>query len=457
MSVSATDKYGPLGALDSTLEVAIGGYGTVGLQVSGTWVGTITFEGTVDRGTWQTLSVTLTNSSTRVTTTTGNGIWVGSVAGLLAVRLRMSSYVSGTAQAKILGVGTGGGSSGGGGGTGSDVNLIEVGGSSIALGQAAMAAAIPVVVASDQTPIPVAGSFSSSAVGPTGDPVPADADFIGFQEPGGDLEGFQLESFDYDTGAGTQNQTAIGLVTPASGGPTPVLGGHGTAAGALRVELPTDGTGIIATVGAVTAITNALPAGTNAIGKLAANSGVDIGDVDVTSVIPGTGATNLGKAEDGGHTSGDVGVFALGVRNDTPNAALTNADADYSQISTTKTGAVQIQYSAEDFAVLGSNFVNKPFNLTGAQTDTIIWSPAAGKRWYVTSFYYCVSAAATVTFEDDTSGGDVFMGIGGEHAANSGAACASLRTPLFSTEDAADLLLTTSAGNIRGFVSGYEI
>ena len=30
----------------------------------------------------------------------------------------------------------------------------------------------------------------------------------------------------------------------------------------------------------------ALPAGTNAIGKLAANSGVDIGDVDVTSVIP---------------------------------------------------------------------------------------------------------------------------------------------------------------------------
>lgn len=39
----------------------------------------------------------------------------------------------------------------------------------------------------------------------------------------------------------------------------------------------------VGTVSAVTAITNALPAGTNAIGKLAANSGVDIGDVDVTS------------------------------------------------------------------------------------------------------------------------------------------------------------------------------
>jgi len=40
----------------------------------------------------------------------------------------------------------------------------------------------------------------------------------------------------------------------------------------------------VTTVGAVTAITNALPAGANAIGKLAANSGVDIGDVDVLTV-----------------------------------------------------------------------------------------------------------------------------------------------------------------------------
>ena len=35
-------------------------------------------------------------------------------------------------------------------------------------------------------------------------------------------------------------------------------------------------------------IASALPAGTNAIGKLSANSGVDIGDVDVTSIAAGT-------------------------------------------------------------------------------------------------------------------------------------------------------------------------
>jgi hypothetical protein len=83
--------------------------------------------------------------------------------------------------------------------------------------------------------------------------------------------------------------------------------GSGTATGALRVELPTNGTGVIATVGAVTAITNALPAGTNAIGKLAANSGVDIGDVDVTSIGAGTNAIgNVGLI---GRTSGGLTIF----------------------------------------------------------------------------------------------------------------------------------------------------
>ncbi len=54
-----------------------------------------------------------------------------------------------------------------------------------------------------------------------------------------------------------------------------------------------------------------------------AQPGVDIGDVDVLSIIPGVGATNLGKAESAAHTSADVGVMSLGVRVDaeTPLAA----------------------------------------------------------------------------------------------------------------------------------------
>ncbi len=36
--------------------------------------------------------------------------------------------------------------------------------------------------------------------------------------------------------------------------------------------------------------------------------------VNVTKLVPGTGATNIGKVEDGAHTTGDVGVMALAVR-----------------------------------------------------------------------------------------------------------------------------------------------
>lgn len=85
---------------------------------------------------------------------------------------------------------------------------------------------------------------------------------------------------------------------------------------------------------------HSLAAGTNAIGKLAANSGVDIGDVDVTSVAPGTGATNLGKAEDAGHSSGDVGVMALAVRKDTL-AALATTDGDYIPLITDSLGRLR--------------------------------------------------------------------------------------------------------------------
>ena len=85
----------------------------------------------------------------------------------------------------------------------------------------------------------------------------------------------------------------------------------------------------------------ALPAGTNAIGKLASNSGVDIGDVDILSLIPGVGATNLGKAEDAVHSSGDVGVMSLAVRNDTL-AALAGADGDYAPIQVDDRGSIYV-------------------------------------------------------------------------------------------------------------------
>ena len=84
-----------------------------------------------------------------------------------------------------------------------------------------------------------------------------------------------------------------------------------------------------------------LATGSAAIGKLTANSGIDIGDVDVTSIISGVGATNLGKAEDAAHTSGDVGVMSLAVRFDA-GGALAGTDLDYAPLQVDANGALRV-------------------------------------------------------------------------------------------------------------------
>lgn len=47
----------------------------------------------------------------------------------------------------------------------------------------------------------------------------------------------------------------------------------------------------------------------------------------VTAIVPGTGATNLGKAEDAAHASSDAGVASLFVKQDTLSSSA--ADGDY--------------------------------------------------------------------------------------------------------------------------------
>ena len=96
-----------------------------------------------------------------------------------------------------------------------------------------------------------------------------------------------------------------------------------------------------------------LPAGTNAIGKLAANTGVDIGDVDVTSVIPGTGATSLGKAVDAVAGATDTGLAMVAVRDDALGA-LTPVEGDYVSLRTDANGALWTHDDALDVALAGS-------------------------------------------------------------------------------------------------------
>lgn len=259
--------------------------------------------------------------------------------------------------------------------------------------------------------------------------------------------------------------------------------GTGTEAAALRVTIASDSTGVLSVDdngGSLTVdgtVTANLAAGTNNIGDVdilsiaAGDNNIgnvdvvtlpalpagtnNIGDIDVLSIIPGTGATNLGKAEDAAHTSGDVGVLNLGVRVDTPNVALSSTDADYSPLVTNKLGSLRVAVQEDDLATAATKHVKKYYTNAGAVTDGIIWSPAAGTRWFITDIFINVSAAATVTLEDDLAGGDSPIWKA-ELAANSGWSH-SFNTPWFSGEDAADLIITTTAGNVYVTVVGYEI
>lgn len=71
-----------------------------------------------------------------------------------------------------------------------------------------------------------------------------------------------------------------------------------------------------------------------------------------TTLTPGTSATNLGKAEDAVHTSGDVGVMALGVRNDA-QTVLTSNDGDYSPIATDASGNIRVVMPQHNVTISG--------------------------------------------------------------------------------------------------------
>lgn len=145
---------------------------------------------------------------------------------------------------------------------------------------------------------------------------------------------------------------------------TVIRAGGGAEANALRVTLANDSTGLISVDdnnGSLTIdnaaltelalaidtevqvdVVGSLPAGSNAIGKLAANSGVDIGDVDVTSISAGT--NNIGSmmpyAQPSSYISGVttditdttatsvIAAQGAGVKIYVTSIMVTNGDAD---------------------------------------------------------------------------------------------------------------------------------
>jgi len=119
--------------------------------------------------------------------------------------------------------------------------------------------------------------------------------------------------------------------------------GAGLEATAIRVTLPTDGTGVVK-----------LGAGTAGIGKLTANSGVDIGDVDILSIAAGD--NNIGNVDIVTLPALIAGTALIG------KVGIDQATANANEV-VTKTGSVTAAtLGAETTKVIGT------INIAAAQT-----------------------------------------------------------------------------------------
>lgn len=281
-------------------------------------------------------------------------------------------------------------------------------GNNIVLGQATMSNSLPVAIASNQSDIPVdselppaasladatsnptapaVGSFGHAFNGTTWDRVRSlgdNSDAIATGTTGHVATMSQLLGFNGTTWDRLRSDTTNGLDVDVTRLPALVAGS--AIIGKVGIDQTTPGT----TNGVQ--INAALPAGTNAIGKLAANDGVDIGDVTINNAagasavniqdggnsitVDGTvtasiaaGATTIAKAEDSASADADVGVPAMAVRKATP-ANTSGTDGDYEML---QMSAGRLWTSATIDAALpaGTNAIGKLASNSGVTIGAV--------------------------------------------------------------------------------------
>ena len=206
---------------------------------------------------------------------------------------------------------------------------------------------------------------------------------------------------------------------------------------------------------AVSVVSNSNPLPiSDAGGAITVDGTVAVTNSDITSVKTATELLDDTVFVDDADWTADTSKHLL-VGGVTQVATTANTDGDVTPLTTNAFRELRTAIPESDLATAGTSHVKKYYTNAGAVTDGIIWSPAAGKRWYVTDLIINVSAACTVTLEDDKAGGDEAV-MKFELAANSGVSH-NFTTPWYSGEDAADLIITTTAGNVYVTVCGYEL
>lgn len=257
-------------------------------------------------------------------------------------------------------------------------------------GQAAMSASEPVVIASDQSTLPI-NRVDTTASGniTTQNLVPAGVATANSAVEATSTNGFTsaiVQTTGTYTGALSLQGTVDGSVWVTFGAAgtfyninTGIFNGTIPSAATSIYQVNITGmqkirvTGLSAMSGTAVvsirltsaqssgALNASLPSGSNVIGA-------------ITTIVPATGATNLGKAEDAGHTTGDVGVMSLGVRADAGASgnptALAGTSLDYIPLATDANNRL---YSNDAGAIAhdtADNSANNPVKVGGQARTT---------------------------------------------------------------------------------------
>jgi hypothetical protein len=295
------------------------GAGTLGLQVTGTFTGTIVVECSIDNSNYQAIRITPTNSTTAATSLTSTGVWTGAVAGCRRIRARSTAWTSGTATVVLLGTTTGGGASSG-----------------------------------------AAGGGANAAASATGSTVPADASYTGINV-GGNLIGVTGVS------AGSHRAPAVAIVD-SSGNQISSFGGSGgtsvaedvasanadlgTPAFARRTATPANTSGADGDyeslqmsagrlwVSAV--VDSALPTGANVIGGVTQSGTWNINHVSGTITLPTGASSAANQTTIIGHLDGvETTLTSIEVATEAAQNSLANietnlsADAIYDNVALT--------------------------------------------------------------------------------------------------------------------------
>ena len=109
----ARSQSASLAAGQAETTIDLNGHATWAVQITGTWTGTVNFEGTLDGSNYTPVPMLAQATQFYVTTASANAFFYGGVAGFKRLRVRMSAYGSGTcvvfhrasaAEAEILAV-----------------------------------------------------------------------------------------------------------------------------------------------------------------------------------------------------------------------------------------------------------------------------------------------------------------------------------------------------------------